>query len=149
MYINLDKRIHIELQFETDIPKINGDTKRLRQVLNNLLNNSFEANESTQDAQIYISTHSINDAGSDYVELRIKNSGPAIDDDIIGRIFEPYVTTKAKGTGLGLAIVKKIVEEHGGRVWLENNIPDSGTCAVIQLPVAHTEQHKMPSVVNT
>jgi nitrogen fixation/metabolism regulation signal transduction histidine kinase len=149
LYINLDKRIHIELQFEAGIPKINGDTKRLRQVLNNLLNNAFEANESTQDAQLFISTNITNDIGSDYVELRIRDSGTGIDDDIIGHIFEPYVTTKTKGTGLGLAIVKKIVEEHGGKVWLENNKPDTGTCAVIQLPVAHSGQQKMQSSVNT
>ena len=46
-----------------------------------------------------------------------------------------YVTTKEKGTGLGLAIVKKIVDEHSGTFWLENNTKENGACAVIRLPI--------------
>jgi nitrogen fixation/metabolism regulation signal transduction histidine kinase len=149
LYRNLDKKTRIELQFETDIPKVNGDPKRLRQVLNNLLHNAFEANESIPDSQLCVSTRIINDRDSDYVELRIKDSGPGIDEDIIGRIFDPYVTTKIKGTGLGLAIVKKILDEHGGRVWLENNKPDPGTCAVIHLPVTKPEKVKITSIAKT
>jgi nitrogen fixation/metabolism regulation signal transduction histidine kinase len=51
------------------------------------------------------------------------DNGPGFGADVIAHAFEPYVTTKAKGTGLGLAIVKKIVDEHGGRVTLENASP--------------------------
>ncbi|MEE8320349.1 MAG: ATP-binding protein, partial [Gammaproteobacteria bacterium] len=149
LYRNLDKRTLIDLQFETDIPNVNGDPKRLRQVLNNLLNNAFEANESIPDSQLCISTQFINDGDSDYIELRIKDTGPGLDEDIIDRIFEPYVTTKIKGTGLGLAIVKKILDEHDGRVWLENNKPDPGTCAVVHLPVIKPEKSKMTSVADT
>ena len=50
---------------------------------------------------------------------------------MIARAFEPYVTTKAKGTGLGLAIVKKIVDEHGGRVALENAAPHGARVTLI------------------
>ena len=50
------------------------------------------------------------------------------------KLFEPYITTKQKGTGLGLAIVKKIIDEHNGQVWLENNTGNKGACAVIRLP---------------
>jgi two-component system nitrogen regulation sensor histidine kinase NtrY len=49
--------------------------------------------------------------------------------------FEPYVTTKAKGTGLGLAIVKKIIDEHGGRVLLEN-APGGGACIRLVFPAS-------------
>ena len=52
-------------------------------------------------------------------------------------LFEPYVTSKPKGSGLGLAIVKKIVEEHGGVLWAENN-KGTGASIVIRLPVAHS-----------
>ena len=50
------------------------------------------------------------------VELSVHDSGAGFRDDVVDRIFEPYVTSKSKGTGLGLAIAKKIVEEHGGTV---------------------------------
>jgi signal transduction histidine kinase len=75
----------------------------------------------------------------DFIEIRIRDSGPGVSEDIIPTIFEPYVTTKQKGTGLGLAIVKKIVDEHNGLVWLENNRDGPGVCAVIRLPVTDTE----------
>jgi len=52
---------------------------------------------------------------------------------LMGRLFEPYVTTKPKGTGLGLAIVKKIVDEHGGMIIAENT--RDGACVVIRLPL--------------
>ncbi|OGT35627.1 MAG: hypothetical protein A2W28_02505 [Gammaproteobacteria bacterium RBG_16_51_14] len=149
LYRNLDKQTRIDLRLGADSAKITGDPKRLRQVLNNLLNNAFEANESVPDARLYISTHTISDSGSDVIELRIKDSGPGIDEDIIGKVFEPYVTTKIRGTGLGLAIVKKIVEEHGGKVWLENSRSGLGTCAVVQLPVTHAAQFKMTHDANT
>ena len=70
--------------------------------------------------------------------------GPGIPEDLLGRLFEPYVTTKPKGTGLGLAIVKKIVEEHGGMLWAENR-SDGGACIVIRLPVADADA-KPPAV---
>ena len=51
---------------------------------------------------------------------RVDDDGRGIDETLIDRLFEPYVTTKTKGTGLGLAIVKKIIEEHGGIIWADN-----------------------------
>ena len=53
---------------------------------------------------------------------------------MIGQVFDPYVTTKARGTGLGLAIVRKIVEEHGGYVEADNR-PDGGARVRVALPL--------------
>ena len=50
----------------------------------------------------------------------VRDNGPGFQRDLIGTVFDPYVTSKPKGTGLGLAIVKKIVEEHGGRIEADN-----------------------------
>jgi nitrogen fixation/metabolism regulation signal transduction histidine kinase len=69
-----------------------------------------------------------------YVELQVDDNGSGIDADMVGQLFEPYVTTKAKGTGLGLAIVKKIVEEHGGMIRAENRA-EGGCRMVLRLPV--------------
>jgi signal transduction histidine kinase len=70
---------------------------------------------------------------SDFVEIALYDNGPGIKDDQLEKIFEPYVTTKAKGTGLGLAIVKKIIEEHGGAIWVDTS-RKVGAGFILQLP---------------
>ena len=54
------------------------------------------------------------------VRLAIIDNGPGFAPKILARAFEPYVTSKARGTGLGLPMVKKIIDEHGGRVDIQN-----------------------------
>ncbi len=119
---------------------VNADASRLRQVLNNLLKNAFDACENSNDPTLDITSQCVSTTGTKYVEILIRDSGPGIEADIMEHIFEPYVTTKTKGTGLGLAIVKKIIEEHNGVVWLENNKERPGVCAIIRLPIIQ-KQH--------
>ena len=69
------------------------------------------------------------------VELIVADRGPGFPPEIIARVFEPYVTTKARGTGLGLAIVKKIVDEHQGRIRI-NNLQPTGAEVSIRLRLA-------------
>ena len=69
--------------------------------------------------------------------LTFADQGPGFDDEMIAHAFEPYVTNKAKGTGLGLAIVKKIVDEHRGRVQLENTSP-RGARVTLYFPAMNT-----------
>ena len=59
----------------------------------------------------------------------VTDNGPGFQKDLIGTVFDPYVTSKPKGTGLGLAIVKKIVEEHGGRIEADNQRAGRGAGA--------------------
>ena len=63
--------------------------------------------------------------------IEIKDNGVGIDDKMIGKIFEPYFTTKSKGTGLGLSIVKRIIEDHGGKIKIEKNKNMAGTTSLI------------------
>jgi len=119
------------IQRQLESVQIEADAGRLRQVLHNVLKNALESN--TNDPKIIVSIVSHQENESRFVELKIKDNGHGISEEMLGRIFEPYVTTKTKGTGLGLAIVKKIIEEHGGIIWMENN-PDGGASVVIKLP---------------
>jgi light-regulated signal transduction histidine kinase (bacteriophytochrome) len=64
-----------------------------------------------------------------------RDQGPGFPPEIIARVFEPYVTTKARGTGLGLAIVKKIVDEHHGRIRINNRQPIGAEVSIL-LPLA-------------
>ena len=139
LYSILDVHTRIEMQLATDIPDIKADAGRLRQVFNNLLTNAFDAMVEQPNPRLIIKTQRIIETGVDFIEIRIRDAGPGIAEDMIGNIFEPYVTSKKKGTGLGLAIVKKIVEEHGGIVWMENNTNTSGASVIIRLPMATGE----------
>jgi len=65
--------------------------------------------------------------------LCVQDAGPGFSEELRGRYFEPYVTSKSKGTGLGLAIVKKIIEEHGGMIWADN--AEYGARITAQLPI--------------
>jgi len=81
--------------------------------------------------QIILSTLN---AAEGMLKLTIADNGSGFPDQLLARAFEPYMTTKPKGTGLGLPIVKKIVEEHGGKISIENQ-PQGGTCVSILLPL--------------
>ncbi len=135
LFTSLNQKTEIELNLEAHLPMVDADVSRLRQVFNNLLKNAFDACENNSDSTLTITSQCISTAGAEYVEISISDSGPGIAEDIMEHIFEPYVTTKTKGTGLGLAIVKKIIEEHNGVVWLENNKNKAGVSAIIRLPI--------------
>jgi len=130
----LDLYHHVNIPLHTDldkkIPEIEADRGRLRQVLHNIIKNALEA-KSTENA-ITITSRYLTESCFECVELRFSDKGPGIPEALLEKIFEPYVTTKTKGTGLGLAIVKKIIDEHHGAVWIEQN---QGTHVVIRLPV--------------
>jgi len=114
---------------------VNGDATRLRQVIHNLLHNAHDALQQTEQPQILLETE---DLAEGAFCLKVCDNGCGIPENLLGRLFEPYMTTKQKGTGLGLAIVKKIVEEHSGQISIERR-PTGGTCVRIVLPLAETE----------
>ena len=73
------------------------------------------------------------------VTIVVSDSGSAIPGDQLGKVFDPYYTTKSKGTGLGLAIVLKIVEAHGGDTTVRST-SDEGTVFSISIPCKHEEK---------
>lgn len=122
--------VPITLKLEASRDEINGDATRLRQVLHNLLQNAQDALQGIAQPQIMLHT----ETQRAEILLRVEDNGTGFPESVLSRAFEPYVTTKSKGTGLGLAIVKKIVEEHGGRITIENSV-NGGTRINIHLPL--------------
>ena len=110
----------IKLLLDPALPILAADRIRLRQILNNLVTNSLEALEGRTGARVEIETHVAEDGPKQVAVIVVADNGPGFQRDLIGTVFDPYVTSKPKGTGLGLAIVKKIVEEHGGRIEADN-----------------------------
>ncbi|WAK01671.1 sensor histidine kinase [Methylobacter sp. YRD-M1] len=123
--------VKFKVDYEAGLLMIKGDPVSIRQVLHNLIKNALEAIDAK--GQIEVNLNRLRKNNSDFIEIALYDDGPGIKDDQIEKIFEPYVTTKAKGTGLGLAIVKKIVEEHGGAIWVDTS-RKVGAGFIIQLP---------------
>ena len=119
LYDNL--RPHVSLALPDAPVMIQGEPTRLRQVFHNLLQNALDAKPDGDEPRIDISLA----VQGGEATLAFRDRGPGFSEHVLEHPFEPYVTTKAKGTGLGLAIVKKIVDEHAGRVTLEN-VPPHG-----------------------
>ncbi len=122
----------IEVIKSKNLPIIYADKNKLRQVIINLLENSRDALKGIKEPKIIIY---INKKIKE-VELVVEDNGQGIPDEIIGRIFEPYVTSKQTGTGLGLAVVHKIIEEHDGKIIIER-IKNSGTRVKINLKIGN------------
>ena len=142
LYREDDESEALHLDLGGPLPSVVVDPGQFRQVLHNLIRNAGEALANREPGggerhpePVRIGTRRIVDRGREYVETRIEDEGTGIDGAVLGRIFEPYVSTKPRGTGLGLAIVKKIVEEHDGTVAAENR-PEGGVSLIVRLPTA-------------
>ncbi len=107
---------------------VEADTRRLQQVFLNLFLNALQAMPNGGTLEIEIQEE------GDSVTARVLDTGVGLPKEEPGRIFEPFVTTKDKGSGLGLSVVRRIVvEDHGGRVQLEDR-PQKGAVATVILP---------------
>ncbi|WP_210163284.1 sensor histidine kinase [Niveispirillum irakense] len=115
------------LRVETDIDpelSIRADSRRLRQVLVNLLENA-----AAHGQRLAVMAEEVGDA----VRIHICDDGPGVPTDIRDRLFQPFVSRRPSGTGLGLAIVARIMEAHGGTVALGNRSGWS-TCLTLTFP---------------
>jgi two-component system, NtrC family, nitrogen regulation sensor histidine kinase NtrY len=126
--------VQIDLELDPHVDQVEADRGRVRQILNNLIVNGAEAVEGAADGRVVAATQLETVGAAEYVTITVTDNGPGFSREVLGRVFDPYVTSKPKGTGLGLAIVKKIVEEHGGRVEADNR-PEGGGRVRVSLPV--------------
>jgi PAS domain S-box-containing protein len=135
LYAHQEKPLSITLSLSPDLPQIEADAGRLRQVLHNLFRNAIEAMEHQERARVEVATRKVQGVGPEAIEIRVTDNGPGFAGEIVHQAFDPYVTSKPKGTGLGLAIVRKLVEEHGGQINARNG-EHGGAEIVILLPIA-------------
>jgi nitrogen fixation/metabolism regulation signal transduction histidine kinase len=134
LYRSQDPRATIRLDLDDNIVAIEADRGRVRQILNNLVTNALEALDGVALPKLEIATRLEHGGDAAYAIVTVCDNGPGFQRELLGRVFDPYVTSKPKGTGLGLAIVKKIVEEHGGRIDADNR-PEGGARVRVVLPV--------------
>jgi nitrogen fixation/metabolism regulation signal transduction histidine kinase len=129
-YLYSGQDIEIKKNYPKKIKEIKLDENKFRQVLINIFDNSKAAIENIKNPKIVITVK----YDKDFITLKFKDNGIGIPKEIIDKIYEPYVTSKKTGTGLGLAIVNKIIEEHSGKIEINNTKPN-GVCILITLPL--------------
>tara|TARA_B100001750_G_scaffold68533_1_gene54645 strand:- start:6141 stop:7889 length:1749 start_codon:yes stop_codon:yes gene_type:complete len=134
--------IHISFKKKyIDKNTIEGDEKKLRQILNNLIKNAIDALSKIEKPKIMISTEKVEINNEKFIQLVVQDNGTGFNEKEINKVFEPYVTSKPKGKGLGLAIVKSIVDEHQGQIKIETN--KTGARVRIRLPVAYSAEENL------
>jgi C4-dicarboxylate-specific signal transduction histidine kinase len=109
----------IRMELRDDLPFALGDRVQLQQVMVNLVVNAAEAMRDISDRPREIALRTLLEAG--YIRVDVRDVGDGVAPERMGRIFEPFHTTKAGGMGMGLSICKTIVESHGGRLSAANN----------------------------
>ena len=124
-----------------------ADRDQLLQVLLNLGENALDALEGQGELEFDVGyPYSLKELPGkgrfrvprDFVAIFVVDTGPGIPEEKLSRIFEPFFTTKKKGTGLGLSVVQRIVEHHGGKIWVFSR-EGEGTAFVILLPLETEE----------
>ena len=126
--------IELKLELEEKLPRLRGDPYRIEEVIVNLLSNAVSALKEASKRVITIRTRYLRDKAA--VLLEISDTGRGVPEEIADKIFNAFFTTKEKGegTGMGLPISRRIVEEHGGRIYFENN-PEGGTTFYVEIPI--------------
>jgi len=134
------RKLNIEVRksFDQPILPIRGDASQLKQVFLNILMNSVESLPERGSISVKIEDNvgQKNLRGeSDFVEVKIQDTGQGIPDKDLPRVFDPFFTTKEAGTGLGLSISYGIISKHGGEIQIESRIEEpSGTMVTVKLP---------------
>ena len=134
-----ERGVAVALRPEPGLPPVLVDRIQVQQVLFNLMRNALEAmvdeaaDGGTARHRELVVTVSLADPGM--VEVAVADTVPGLAPEVMGRLFEPFVTTKPGGMGVGLSICRTIVEAHGGRLWVEANSA-GGAVFRFTLPVA-------------
>jgi two-component system, LuxR family, sensor kinase FixL len=125
--------VHTSLDLDHRLPPVFVNNVQIQQVVVNLVRNAVEATEQVEQRELTIGTRTI--PGQGMAEVTVADTGPGIAPELVDRLFQPFVTTKATGMGLGLSICREIVEAHDGRLTAASAAA-GGTVFHVTLPVA-------------
>jgi len=124
-----NRRIGVSVEYPGEHPSVQIDHQQIKQVFFNLIKNALEAMPDGGSLKITFRVT------GPWLEVAFLDTGVGIGPERMGRLFQPYQTTKADGTGLGLMIVQRIVQEHGGQIEVASR-PGGGSCFRVMLPLA-------------
>lgn len=133
-------RLHVGVSRDLDgAASLVADPEKLRRVLLNLLGNALDAFEEARTPSPKLEIQAGHNLAGTEIWVRVRDNGPGMDDARLGKIFNPFYTSKSRGTGLGLAISKKLVAAHGGTIEAHSQ-PGAGTEFLLTLPREHAEK---------
>jgi signal transduction histidine kinase/DNA-binding NarL/FixJ family response regulator len=126
----------VEMGWSDDMPLAHADARQVEQVFNNLIKNAWEALINAHIPTPKIVVAGCRDDDPNFVQVLVRDNGPGIPKEIQEKIWVSFFTTKGGkgGTGLGLSAVMQIVDQHGGRIWLESE-EGKGASFYVRLPV--------------
>jgi two-component system sensor kinase FixL len=131
-----DANVRARIDLRPDLPPVLVDKIQIQQVLINLIRNSVEAMQDVERRELTVMT-ATSELG--FAQVSVLDTGPGLSEEVASRLFQPFVTTKAKGMGIGLTISQTIIEAHGGRIWAAPNA-GGGAAFHFQLPVMNTDE---------
>lgn len=133
--------IQINTDVQTGLPLLSLDAVQIKQVFYNLIKNAYQAIP-PEGGTILVKTGYTDDS----VSVTVADNGCGISPEVMGSIYEPFLTTKSTGSGLGLLIVRRIIKEHGGSITLASQ-PGQGTTITVFLPRVERTIRLLPSSV--
>jgi two-component system, LuxR family, sensor kinase FixL len=132
------KESDVDVRYNLDphLDRVVVDRVQVQQVIVNLVRNALEAMHNQPRRSLAVATH----VDGDMAVVSVSDTGHGLDEAAVERLFQPFVTTKAKGMGVGLSISRTIVEAHGGRIWTEPN-PGGGAIFRFSVRLATDEEN--------
>jgi two-component system sensor kinase FixL len=128
--------IDVQVGLDPHADSVLVDRIQVQQVLFNLIRNSIDAMIDSPTRSLRISSAA---GPTGFVTVSIQDSGSGISEEVVDKLFEPFVTSRVSGMGIGLSICRTIIEAHGGRIWFEDG-PDRGTIFRFTLPKARGQK---------
>jgi PAS domain S-box-containing protein len=138
----IEHNVSLVKNLSDGLPKVLGDANQLEQVFLNLISNARDALDAVSGPKgLTIASYAVGGDGGQWVVASVKDTGVGIPKELLGKVMEPFFTTKpvGRGTGLGLSLCFKIVEDHGGRLEIDSE-PGVGTEVKVLLPVTGSPQ---------
>lgn len=133
-----EKGVRLELLLPANLPRVYADPGRIMQVLSNLIGNALKV--TPEGGQIDVVARQLDNE----VQISVRDTGSGIPEEDLDRIFLPFwqaPPSKRKGAGLGLAISHGIIQQHGGRIWVESRVGEGSTFS-FTLPVANASDQR-------
>ena len=124
--------MHVDIGAVSDLVVLNVDKDQMKRVFANLFKNAMQA--MPDGGLLSVRANTVRKGHASFCRIAVSDTGVGIDQADMGRVFDPYFTTKKDGTGLGLAIVQRVVFDHNGNVWVESE-KNAGTTFFIDLPL--------------